>query len=87
MNNKAILSDSIVYLKGIIGETKKEEVKLAALATKVDELQQGNGSVKLCATNDQVTRRGCNISVISEVLIEDVPESGTEDRDYEAVIT
>ncbi|KAF6172435.1 hypothetical protein GIB67_006948 [Kingdonia uniflora] len=60
MNNKAILSDSIVYLKGIIGETKKEEAKLAALATK---------------------------DRISEVLIEDVPESGTEDRDYEAVIT
>ncbi|KAF6150938.1 hypothetical protein GIB67_026859 [Kingdonia uniflora] len=71
MNNKAILSESIVYLKGIIGETKKEEAKLAALATK-----------------DQYLVSGINETQgMSEVLIEDVPESGTEDRDYEALIT
>ncbi|KAF6172719.1 hypothetical protein GIB67_000777 [Kingdonia uniflora] len=41
MNKKTILSDAIVYLKGIIEETKKEEEKLAALATKDQYLIPG----------------------------------------------
>ncbi|KAF6158991.1 hypothetical protein GIB67_042072 [Kingdonia uniflora] len=165
MNNKTILSDSIVYLKGIIGETKKEEAKLAALATKDRYLVSGINETRGYQSNvdnvnthryhrfdqfffvlnyivcfskkkilkevfffmlgdlievDMVDREHfilkmscskemgvlsyvqqmikslgmdvtspCKLlqSLMSEVPIEDVPESGTEDHDYEAVIT
>ncbi|KAF6160271.1 hypothetical protein GIB67_019040 [Kingdonia uniflora] len=86
MNYKAILSDSIVYLKGIIGETKKEEAKLAVLATKDRYLVFGINETRGYQSNvDNVNTH--RYHRMSEVLIENVPESCTEDRDYEVVIT